>query len=329
MMSKIGLNSLLILLSIIFLKCSSDVDSDTIKGKENTGDAVVNNDVTDENSITASDTVVIVDLKKLKFFMPEEVIVLQQFTSDSVVFFMDYHLVNYFEFQLDVDFITNFSNLNQIFSRFVNDVRKAPIAQKSVDGFPYPDNMKASLSFLQDATPFIINTCVAECSEYALDFDLTNMSKQTDKTIGKLDDEYLELLQMAYEINFSLSNQFKSWFMQTWDYGGGSLLGNKTIYNFLKKCKQFEFKLMKIDPILEGLKQDAVNTALHGVYMLAPVSILEEIKMIVNENLVSSEQATQLNQLANLIKSNATQCTFCFFKELQMNCETGNCNYGG
>jgi hypothetical protein len=62
------------------------------------------------------------------------------------------------------------------------------------------------------------------------------------------------------------------------------MLGDKSIYQFLKKSKQFEFKLMKNDSILDELKLDAFETAMHGVYMKSAISIIEEIKMIINEN---------------------------------------------
>jgi hypothetical protein len=314
---------------VVFTSCG-DSNQHSVEENEKTDQS--SDEIGDSGESTNNfpiDTTIVIDLTKVKFFMPEEIATMQKYASDSTLFFMDYYLVNYFEINNDIDFIDNFNKLVQIFRFFREQLVVSPNVNSVIDGFNYPDNMISELSFLQYATPFVINTCVAECTEYAIDFDLTEMKKQASKTIGNLDDEYLELLQMAYELNFSLSNNFKSWFMQTWDYGGGSMLGNKSIYQFLKKSKQFEFKLMKNDSILDELKLDAYETAMHGVYMLAPVSILEEIKLIVNENLVSPEQATQLNKLANLIKSNATECSVCFFKELQMNCETGNCNYGG
>lgn len=317
------------LLMLFFISCGNESDnSSKNENSQNTPiDSLAPVDTLLLDSI--NDSLIQVDITKVQFFMPEEVAVLKQFSTDSVIFFMDYHLVNYFEATQDTLLIQNFNNLTQIFRIFAINVIDSPKSQLSVDGFAYPDNMKSSLSFLQDATPFIIHTCVAECTEYGIDFDLANMAKQAAKTNGKLDDEYFELLAMANEINFSLSNDFKSWFMQMWDYGGGSLLGNKSIYNFLKKTKQFESKYLKIDKVLEELKLDAYETAMHGVYMKTPIAILEEIKMMVNENLVTPEQAINLNQLANLIKSNAANCPVCMFKELQVSCETGNCDYGG
>jgi hypothetical protein len=327
-MKKITFSSLVFAL-VFAVSCDSDSASTSQEGNQK--------DTTQSNMVIVDtmgllkkiDSIPIVDLTRVQFFMPEEITVLKQFSTDSVIFFMDYHLVNYFEAKQDTILIQNFNNLTQIFSIFAINVIDSPKSQISVDGFLYPDNMKASLSFLQDATPFIIHTCVAECTEYGIDFDLTNMAKQAALTSGKLDDEYFEILAMANELNYSLSNDFKVWFMQMWDYGGGSLLGNKSIYNFLKKVKKFEQKTMKVDPVLEKLKLDAYETAMHGIYMKSAISILEEIKMLVNENLVSPEQASNLNQLASLIKSSAAECSVCFFKELQVNCDNGNCNYGG
>lgn len=319
----------LVFLVAVFIGCENTDDNSSKENKTTniSSDTIV--DSVESMNNFSIDSTIIIDLTKLKFFMPEEITTMQKYASDSTLFFMDYYIVNYFEINNDVDFIDNFNKLVQIFRFFREQIVASPNVNIAIDGFYYPDNMKSELSFLQDATPFIINTCVAECTEYAIDFDISAIKKQTSKTIGSLDDEYLELIQMAYQLNFSLSNDFKSWFMQTWDYGGGSMLGDKSIYQFLKKSKQFEFKLMKNDSILDELKLDAFETAMHGVYMKSAISIIEEIKMIINENLVTEEQAAKLNQLATLIKSSATECSVCFFKELQVNCETGNCNYGG
>lgn len=236
--------------------------------------------------------------------------------------------MGYFEAKTDTALIENFHNLVAIFEQYSNDIAQSPNSYKPVAGFEYPDNIREALDFLQTATPFFIHSCIAECSDYQVDFDLDNMILRAKETKGTLDDAYFELLKMSNGTNFSIGFSYKEWYLQTWDIGGGSVLGNKLIYQFLKKSKEFDTKMNTVDPVLEMLREDALRAALLGTYMLAPVKILEEIKLIVNENLVSAENIAALNKLASELKSNSKTCSVCVYTKLEYNCETEECSYG-
>jgi hypothetical protein len=266
---------------------------------------------------------IVVDVKKVQFFMPEEVVVLQKYTTDSVIFFMDWGVVNYFELNQDSTFLDNLLMLHYWTKRFIDNVRSSAYAPYNSEG------ISDEFGFLQFAIPFYLNTCVAECSEYGVDWDMNELQARVKKTQGTLDDEFIELLWLANGERMSLTPYFLAWFNQTWDYGGSSLLGNMSMYTFLKKVQQFAAKSTRGTELLNFYKDNIYQMAIHGCYDKMAVQILEEIKLITNEQLLGEEQVGQLKQLVEIIKGGSNYCGFCLFKNIQLNCEEENCNYGG
>jgi hypothetical protein len=315
------------LLLVGFASCSGG-ESNEIDENAKSKDAQTTSTTSEDDEFLGIDNVVL-DLKKVQFFMPEEVKMLQKYTSDSVIFFMDLGIVNYFELNSDTAFLSNLIELESLMKQFVEDVQNCPTPPYQTKGLYYSEEIEEEFGFLQFAIPFFINTCVAECTQYSVAWNLNEIKERVQKTVGTLDDDFVELLLMAHGEIMGVEGVFLSWFYQTWDYGGASLLGDKSMYSFLKKVKQFEAKTTLGKDWLNKYRLDILAVALHGCYEKKAVQIVEEIKLITTEQLLDDDAITTLKKLAEIIKSGDLSCPFCHFKTIQLNCEEGECNYGG
>jgi hypothetical protein len=328
-MLKFGVSIGLVFFFMVgIISCGSN---ELVEGQGHFNEDKSNKELTEDvnrGGMTETDQL-IVDLKKVQFFMPEEVKVLQKYTSDSVIFFIDLGIVNYFELNSDTAFLSNLIELSSLMKQFILDVQNSPSPPYQTKGLYYTEEIDEEFGFLQYAIPFFLNTCVAECTVYSAAWNTLEIRDRVKKTNGTLDDEFVELLFLAHGEFMGIDHGFLSWFNQTWDYGGSSFLGDKRMYDFLKKAKQFESKTELGQELFNFYRQDILNVALYGCYEKTAIQILEEIKLITNEQLLNEEATVLLKKLAEIIKSGNASCPFCHFKNLQLNCEENECNYGG
>ncbi|MEZ4951893.1 MAG: SH3 domain-containing protein, partial [Saprospiraceae bacterium] len=80
------------------------------------------------------------------------------------------------------------------------------------------------LDWLSEPVPGYSTLLVAEGTQYYLFQNYKAMLPKVKATEGAEDNEFLELNFQVYEQD-SIENFYPVWFMQTWDYGGHSLLG--------------------------------------------------------------------------------------------------------
>ena len=102
-----------VFLMVVFTSCG-DSNQHSVEENEKTDQS--SDEIVDSGESTNNfpiDTTIVIDLTKVKFFMPEEIATMQKYASDSTLFFMDYYLVNYFEINNDIDFIDNFQMARQ------------------------------------------------------------------------------------------------------------------------------------------------------------------------------------------------------------------------
>lgn len=131
------------------------------------------------------------------------------------------------------------------------------------------------------------NSLAAEGTMFHLFQNYKKMQIKTLQTEGKDDDDFIELQFKVNEID-SIEHFYKSWFIQTWDYGGHSLLGQGKHYallsemnSILSKSKLFEKPILKI-------KSEIIKDILdeHITYWESRDKILDEVGNIINANFV-------------------------------------------
>jgi len=95
----------------------------------------------------------------------------------------------------------------------------------------------ADLNWLEQAMPGYIVQLAAEGTVYYLFNDYALFNDKAMRTEGNEDDVMADLLLTTFAMD-SVEHFFPSWFMQTWDYGGSSLLGKGTHFEILMKMEE-------------------------------------------------------------------------------------------
>lgn len=114
------------------------------------------------------------------------------------------------------------------------------------------NNQLPDLFWLENAVPGFVTQLVAEGTLYYLFRDYRQLRQKALKTEGSEDDDFVALNLLVYSAD-SIEHFFPSWFIQTWDYGGCSLLGKgehlkilKKIDEVLGKSRMFATEIMEI-----------------------------------------------------------------------------------
>lgn len=107
--------------------------------------------------------------------------------------------------------------------------------------FPEPStfqkNKQPDLRWLETSMPLFHLGSAAEGTVYHFYQDYKAFQKKAKKTKGSADDDFVELKFLLFDQD-SLEYFFPSYFMQTWDYGGHSLLGEGKHLKILKKANE-------------------------------------------------------------------------------------------
>lgn len=175
---------------------------------------------------------------------------------------------------------------------------------------PEPDNRMPDLFWLNQTFPGYLPQLVAEGSAYYLFEDYREFLQLANKTPGTEDDEFLEVCLTAFPED-SIEYFYPAWKIQTWDYGGHSLLGRGIHDAMLSKLDKL---LKKSDLFLEqidDMRQDILNdmTGSYVTYWETSDKILEEIDAILKADyeLLSDQDKialeTRKGQFENLEES--------------------------
>ncbi len=137
--------------------------------------------------------------------------------------------------------------------------------------------------WLTEAMPGMVPQLVAEGTSYFLFWNFAILQTIAQRTANTADDGFV-----AFNITLfpedSIEYFFPAWFMQTWDYGGSSLLGRGVHYNTLQQIAQ---QLQQSDLFakeLKRLKARLLNdmTESHVTYWESQEKILAELDRILS-----------------------------------------------
>ena len=146
----------------------------------------------------------------------------------------------------------------------------------------YDDNQTPqNLFWLNHALPGYITSLAAEGTRYYLFKDYKIMQQLTQKTTGKEDDEFVELNFYINQLD-SVEYFYHVWFMQTWDYGGHSLLGKGHHFETLSKMEAIQKASSYFNKPLLNIKNKLIYdiTAEHMTYWQKQKEIINELKRI-------------------------------------------------
>lgn len=115
------------------------------------------------------------------------------------------------------------------------------------------------LFWLEQAFPGFQPALVAEGTIYYLFADYKKWLVQAKRTSGSKDDQFVQVAIQFFPED-SIEYFYPAYFIQTWDYGGHSLLGRGLHMSLLSALEnQFEGGQGTIDPVLVDWKQGLVN----------------------------------------------------------------------
>jgi len=214
-------------------------------------------------------------------------------TSEATSILDGIYLNSFFEKKL-VDRIKSFSSdwnnaktSDQLAKAYMEGEKIQELINKSLQSkvdIDDPGNL-LDMTWLERAMVGFTNSLVAEATEFYLFKDFKKMNEQAIQTKGEEDDYFFDLQFKANNLD-SIEYFFKSWFLQTWDYGGHSLLGQSIHYEILtdmddqlKNSKIFEQPILKLK---EELMDDILNTELS--YWEPQEDIVQEMTAIVSRD---------------------------------------------
>ena len=146
-------------------------------------------------------------------------------------------------------------------------------------------NELPDLFWLREAMPGMVPQLVAEGTAYYLFWDFAALNQRAKTTPEPTDDDFVALNLILFPED-SIEYFFPAWFMQTWDYGGSSLLGRGIHYQTLEKIDKLLKKSDLFTPELTRLKTRLLNdiTQPDVTYWEKKENITTELDSIINAN---------------------------------------------
>lgn len=243
-------------------------------------------------------------VKKLNKILPKKTVELMVAYLDSLSYV-----------HTDKDFARVYHSGKKVF----DDVEKA-VSKKFPDGY----NGMEALSFINKSFAFR-SSCEAECTEFVLDYSFIDLQKLAQYTKGEADDDFMALKILAEGDQGRHEPGWLTFFERTWDYGGGSLLGDSNNYKFLSVSFQVIKKSDLFKKDLITLRERAIGDMEHRIYMYPKPVVLAEINRILKTKILSYPEANRILLLKQSIERDKEE------PALQFNCSDpeSNCDWGG
>lgn len=248
-------------------------------------------------------------------FTPDQVKKLNKILSQKTAELMVAYLDSLSYVHTDKDFARVYHSGRKVFS----DIEKA-VSKKFPDGY---SGMEA-LSFINKSFAFR-SSCVAECTEFVLDYSFLDLQKLAQYTKGEADDDFMALKILAEGDQGRHEPGWLTFFERTWDYGGGSLLGDSNTYKFLSGSFQVIKKSDLFKKDLIKLRERAIMDMEHRIYMFPKPVVLAEINRILKTKILSYPEANRILLLKQAVERDQEE------PALQFNCSDpeSNCDWGG
>ncbi len=153
-------------------------------------------------------------------------------------------------------------------------------------------------SWLEYCLPGLRIELVAEATTYYPYIDYAAFLEKSNMTSGKEDDLFSQLNVAMYKD--SVEQAFPSWVLQTWDYGGHSLLGSNKHFELLQLMDAIYQQTSLFNPHIIGYKDALLSDILAEwvTYSDTQEAIQKELKQIISHNFscLTEEEQLQLQQ---------------------------------
>lgn len=204
---------------------------------------------------------------------------LQRLFGSSLVKKVEAYQQQYKKTTTEEEFVTLYRNNNTL-AEDMNEklLNFFQIEKLNKEGMDYPD-----LFWIDDPIPAMTLSLVGEGTIYQIYSNINDLSKKAKQTKGDLDDEFVAILNHMYDD--AVAEGYPSWFLQTWDYGGYSLLGQGKHTSMLDKLEALSTKTTLFKDEIINMKNSVVSDIIDGQhYGETSETILNEIDAILNNN---------------------------------------------
>lgn len=156
----------------------------------------------------------------------------------------------------------------------------------------------ADFSWLEYCLPGLQIQLVTEATTYYPYIDYAAFLERATRTLEKEDDLFSQLNVTMYKD--SVEQAFPSWVLQTWDYGGHSLLGSNKHFELLQLMDAIYLQTPLFNPHLLSYKNALLSDVLAEwiTYWNTQEAIQKELRNILSSNFsfLSEEEELQLQQ---------------------------------
>lgn len=180
--------------------------------------------------------------------------------------------------------------------------------------------------FVDKASKVYVSSCVAECTEFRFEYNINYLAELAKKTRGEFDDSYFSLLELAEGETGGREGGWFNFFERTWDYGGGSLLGEGICYDFLNQSWQHWQASDLFVASINNIRSACLSDMSHPIYMASQKAVLDELTKIQNAGILTDKEAKTVELIKTQVTAGATTNA-----TIQFDCDdpAKNCDWGG
>jgi len=272
-----------------------------------------NNNTTEENNNSSDSTQTMVNPvpERGNFFNAQEQALLEQYFKKELIDSLSNNMYAFADAETDKE-------LEKVFlaaQALQEDLEKS--LGEEIDGY----KVYKAIAVLDSVMPPFISTCMAECTEFAFTFSIPALRDFATKTTGKSDDSFCDLMEMASDDAGGRVGAWYNFFVRTWDYGGGTVLGNGLCVDFLEKSWNHSQRTPLFRTHLMAVRDACIKNMSHPIYMEKKDAVIAELDKILTSQILSSEEQKKVETLKIKIQAGK--------EKLQFDCANANCDFGG
>lgn len=224
------------------------------------------------------------------------------------------------QYQASIDtLITNEAHLHQRYTQALE--LKDTINSLLFEALDHPafDTITPNLFWIKDYFPGFTPMLVAEGTAYQFFTDYKFWLSQAQQTEGQSDDQFFNIQCALFPID-SVEYYFPSYYLQTWDYGGHSLLGRNIHMSLLAQINEALASENNFEKELLSIKEKILDDI-----CMASNTYWEEQSLIITEIETIIEPGLDILNIDDLIMLKERKKQFEKYKEygIQLNLQSG------
>jgi hypothetical protein len=264
-------------------------------------------------------------------FSEEETLLLEKYFEPVLLAKLDNYVAGYDALATAADFEKNYNEGMALFAELYEALTvpktgylKAKFEElgQEDENF-YPVDLLSEYDGLNGMLGPVMISCAAECTDLDFLYDLEAMLEKAKATSGNADEDFMELV-LYIENNtagYAAYPGFKVWYVQTWDYGGYSMLGNGVFTDAVKRTMAFEKEHNLFAAQIAAIHGDFINSLTWDTsFGLSKEDVLKEFDALMKTGFFTKEEKEVLKESREKIQNGA--------EGYQFDCETGDCSYG-